>query len=71
MADELKPCPFCGEKVQICYGTDYTVSGIRCGNCGVIAQWPWIKIGRSNKTFGELTKPCIEAWNRRADNGRE
>ena len=69
MADELKPCPFCGGKVQICYGIDCTVSGIRCDNCCVIVQWPRIKTGKSNKTFGELAKPHIEAWNRRADNG--
>jgi transcription elongation factor Elf1 len=66
MADtELKYCPFCDSgKVQICYGIDYTVSGIRCANCGVIVQWPRIKAKR-NKTFGEMAKPYIDAWNRR------
>lgn len=67
--NELKPCPFCGGSVQICYGLDYAVSGIRCKTCGMITQWPRIKT-RGNKTFGELAKPYIEAWNRRTDDGR-
>ena len=71
--NELETCPFCGSgKVQICYGIDYTVSGIRCDNCGVIVQWPRIKIKKnSKKTFGELAKPYIDAWNRRVNDGRE
>lgn len=69
---ELKRCPFCGGgKIQVCYGLDLSVSGIRCSDCGVIAQWPKIKTGRNNKTMGEIAKPHIEAWNRRADDGRE
>lgn len=71
--NELLKCPFCGgEKIQVCYGLDLFVSGIRCGNCGAIVQWPRIKAKKnSNKTFGELAKPYIDAWNRRADDGRE
>lgn len=68
---ELKPCPFCGGKVQICYGIDYTVSGVRCDNCGLIAQWPRIKTRGNNKTFGELAKPYIKVWNRRGGNDQE
>lgn len=68
MMSELKRCPFCGGgKIQVCYGLDFSVSGIRCNDCGVIAHWPKIKTGRNNKTMGEIAKPHIEAWNRRAD----
>ena len=64
--NELKQCPFCGGRsVQICYGLDLTVSGIRCNTCGVFTQWPRIKT-KGNKTFGEMAKPYIDAWNRRA-----
>lgn len=65
MADELKPCPFCGESNQnnldYQYGTEdregtpINVVCMGCGACG-----PWIY-----GTTAEDTYDADTAWNRR------
>ena len=55
---ELKPCPFCGGKdlqVVNVYGEDYYVDCQTCTTCGPSAD-----------TYEE----AIEAWNRRAEDGK-
>ena len=63
---ELKPCPFCGEtSIYIEQAVAYTPTGylyrVRCGNI------PYCAVMQSG-FFTEAE--AIEAWNRRADNGR-
>ena len=55
---ELKPCPFCGgeefEVVSV-YGEEYYVNCLNCTTCG---------------PGGETYEEAIEAWNRRAEDGK-
>lgn len=55
---KLKPCPFCGRtelEIVIVYGEDYYVGCLTCTACG-----------QSCETYEE----AIEAWNRRAEDGK-
>ena len=55
---ELKPCPFCGGKelsVISVLGEDYYVECSSCTTCG---------------PSGETYEEAIEAWNRRAEDGK-
>lgn len=57
---ELKPCPFCGS-TKISTGVSF-FGGLRsfsCKACKCSIQFIW-----------EDKEKCIEAWNRRADNGQ-
>jgi Lar family restriction alleviation protein len=61
MATELKPCPFCGREAKI---RDFSIPDLDpeidvfCTNCG-------------GQTFVyETEAEAIEAWNRRAEDGR-
>ena len=62
---ELKPCPFCGAKDEnIKVKSDYIGFGLTqyyvvCKSCLV------------NTRHFEIRKQAIEAWNRRADDGKE
>lgn len=58
MANELKPCPFCGGNVTA-IETHPGRGEIYCGRCDVVMG------GNDAKTPEELT----EAWNRRANDG--
>ena len=60
MANELKPCPFCGGKAWSCttykFHAEKTRYVVKCTKCNAIMEY------RSRKAVEE-------AWNRRADNG--
>ena len=56
---QLKPCPFCGGKTEVEYGTSgYNVYQIGCQNNECFAYAGW----------GDTPEEAAEAWNRRADN---
>ena len=74
---ELKPCPFCGSKVQIerkplwhdghgyygCYEFIIRCNNIECG-CNLI------NLGRNNTIYNtdeDARQNAINAWNRRAE----
>jgi len=41
---ELKPCPFCGESIEIdFFDSNDCTTCIRCENCG--AMGPWVNTG--------------------------
>ena len=54
--EQLKPCPFCGGEATITLFIKQIA--ISCTNCSAVVV---------EKTAQE----AIEAWNRRADNGKE
>ena len=60
---QLKPCPFCGGKVNTTWNTKYDWQ-IACENESCFLHEDVILY----KAF-ETEEAAVEAWNRRADNG--
>lgn len=61
---ELKPCPFCGGKVDFNYNGSFEPDGIRCLKCRVILRFMRVRM-QKNETFGECQSRMAEVWNRR------
>ena len=57
MSEQLKPCPFCGEKAEL---TEFGGYEVWCSEC-----WGHVCPGS-----GELSDAVAE-WNRRADSGEQ
>ncbi len=57
MANELKPCPFCGEKLNLTYD-------------GLLSEIYWIRCGECYTTgpTKDTTEEAIKAWNWRVEN---
>ena len=62
---ELKPCPFCGRKVDFLYDYRSEPSGIYCSRCMMKTEF---NIGVKNKreTYGETMQKWAAKWNARA-----
>ena len=63
--NELKPCPFCGGEATLLHGqTENQYSYVRCGKC----------FSKTAEYYIATTHSCddkaIEAWNRRAGDGK-
>jgi Lar family restriction alleviation protein len=62
---ELKPCPFCGgeakvyDHFRIARGKTWNYFRVGCEECGL--RFP---------KFSEVKEEAIEAWNRRAEDGK-
>ena len=70
---ELKPCPFCGSRTAPFVGNFFEINGLHdededC-NWGVCCGWNNGGCGASCG-YHETGAEAIEAWNRRADNGK-
>lgn len=72
MSEKLKPCPFCGGKVNA-YKDNHDKCGIECPNCrmyfGIQLEMGCELMEGWNFTF-DTAESMKEAWNRRADNGK-
>ena len=53
MAEKLKPCPFCGEREELCLLPDKHFYSVNCKVCGTLGP------------IGETEDIAIELWNRR------
>ena len=64
MNDGLKPCPFCGGKVE--YWTDLELNpmGVLCSHCKISFQMLSLRRG---KVFGDAMEQISERWNRRTE----
>lgn len=79
MMEELKPCPFCGNKVEVekiplWYGNGRGYSGcyefkIKCKSCGCTVDQP--KNDSVYRSEEKARENAIEAWNRRPEPYRE
>jgi len=58
MADELKPCPFCGGAPTVVDDDSYGACYVFCGPCDVMPEQAYRNVGE--------TAQAIAAWNRRA-----
>ena len=72
MAENLKPCPFCGgeARTKVMIGQqDMIVIKVGCFDCEV---WKYSKInsGDSIEKFNKAVQDVISKWNRRADNAK-
>lgn len=62
---DLRPCPFCGEKVSYNFNTDFEPDGIVCANCHIIVRFMRIKVIGDMK-FEDVMNRMAEIWNRRS-----
>ena len=78
MANELKPCPFCGSlslKIEskrngTHYWTETHIATVRCNKCHSRGGTASCKVERGKHDADEITKQkAIEAWNRRWKDG--
>ena len=69
MMEQLKPCPFCGDKpyTQVRTNADKVVLKIGCGNCGVFLTEMTLS-GTNFTQFNKVRSELIAKWNRRAKN---
>lgn len=63
--DNLKPCPFCGEKVAYWHDAKMEPVGVQCQRCGLAIKVLRIRHKRG-ETFGDAQQQIAERWNRRA-----
>lgn len=70
MADNLKPCPFCGGH-DVRKVTTVFDCAIFCANChGTMRRENFIQRDSLGETLKEAEPEAIEAWNRRAKDGK-
>ena len=63
---ELKPCPFCGGKVDFNYNVELEPNGIHCIRCHMHAVFYRVKPARPREIYERVLNDYAEAWNRRA-----
>ena len=62
---ELKPCPFCGGKVNFAYDIQLLPNGIRCGRCHILVRFCNVEPPGPHELFERTMNEIAEAWNRR------
>lgn len=63
---DLKPCPFCGEKVSYNFNADFEPDGIVCANCHIIVRFMRIKV-KNNEKFEIAMDRMAWIWNERVN----
>ena len=63
---KLKPCPFCGGKVNFNHNAELIPDGVVCQRCKMIVRYMRIKT-RAKEQFSVPMEQIAEAWNRRAE----
>ena len=60
MSEELKPCPFCGGEAKVWHCSDLDIRNylVICEDCGACTK------------YTDSEDLCIEAWNRRVNDGQ-
>ena len=69
---ELKPCPFCGGEAMLIANPSIGIVYIQCQSCtAMVGRKRKIISSMIGKEFFANKQEAIEAWNRRAGDGRE
>ena len=63
---DLKPCPFCGGKVDFMYNAELLPSGIHCVRCHMLAGFYRVKPPKPHEPYERALSEYAEAWNARA-----
>ena len=63
--NELKPCPFCGNKVDYNHDLNMEPHGVWCKHCKMIVRFTRVKAIQRGETFGDVERRIAERWNRR------
>lgn len=63
---ELKPCPFCGGKVEFNFNIELEPDGVRCARCKYILRYPSIRVKKSTEPFSVVMDKMADKWNTRA-----
>lgn len=63
---DLKPCPFCGGKVDFNFNMEFEPDGIRCIRCKYILRYMKIRITKSTEPFSVVMDKMANEWNTRA-----
>ena len=70
MAEELKPCPFCGGHVQhVRQDPADGIYGIFCTGCKAMIRWNIVMAPREN--YGQNEQKWREKWNRRDESCKQ
>lgn len=59
--ENLKPCPFCGEKAQVISDERSRLAWVKCQNCDACSKEVYIGFAYS------ANEKAIAAWNRRVE----
>ncbi len=65
MMVNLKPCPFCGGKVDYWYDAKFKPIGVRCTPCKIAVKMFGLK---QERIFGDTMAKIAERWNRTVSN---
>ena len=67
MAEKVKRCPFCGGEAVV-----HVNDGVRviCTKCGAASKSLIDGFSSQGRPTGNAVNSVVEAWNRRADNGK-
>lgn len=65
---KLKPCPFCGGKVDFNYNMNLEPDGIRCMKCRYVLKYMRIRVEKSTEPYRIVMNKMATEWNRRAEN---
>jgi hypothetical protein len=63
--NDLKPCPFCGGKVDYWYDAEFNPVGVNCATCKIAIRMLTLK---QERVFGDTMAKIAEGGNRRASN---
>lgn len=62
--NDLKPCPFCGGKVEYWFDLELNPMGVLCSHCKI--AFKMLSLRRAHE-FGSVMEQIAERWNRRAE----
>lgn len=69
MSNELKPCPFCGGEVNVCFSSKkgyYVIHSLKHGESNECILPSGMVLSRKYENLGQ----AYEAWNRRANDDK-